>query len=83
MKCERMASANYYGVTAQDGLYMVQLVFAATEYVFLVHYPFFFSLDGKETKDQAPSMLPPHKMLTHPSQRDRLLRRSSVWLVQV
>ena len=25
-----------------------------------IHPPLFFSLDGKETKDQAPSMLPPH-----------------------
>jgi len=28
----------------------------------LAHIPFFFSLDGKETKDQAPSKLPPHNL---------------------
>ncbi len=78
-----MASANFYGVTAQDGLYIVQLVFAATEHEFLVHFPFFFSHDGKETKDQAPSMLPPHTMLTHPRRWGRPSRRSREWLVQV
>ena len=48
-----------------------------------MHFPLFFSHDGKETKDLAPSMLPPHKMLTHPHRWGRLSRRSSVWLAQV
>ena len=63
-----------------DGCYrfwIVQLFSATTEHVSFVHLPLFFSLDGKETKDQAPSMLPPHKMLTHPRRWGRPSRRSN------
>jgi len=45
-----MASVNYNGVTAQYGLYMVQLVFAATEHEFLVHFPFSFPMMEKKQK---------------------------------
>ena len=44
-----------------------------------MHFLFFFSLDGKETKDQAPSKLRPHEMLTHPRRWGRPPRRSHVW----
>ena len=83
MKSERMASARILDVTAQDGLYLVQLYSVVTEYIFFIHFPFFFSHDGKETKDQAPSMLPPHTMLTHPRRWGRASRRSREWLVHV
>ena len=54
----------------------------------LIHFSFFsdksespfhsdFSHDGKETKDLAPSMLPPHKMLAHPRRWGGLSRRSN------
>ena len=41
----------------------------------VAHFPFFISLDGKETKDQAPSKLPPHN-LAHPRRWGRPTHRS-------
>jgi hypothetical protein len=35
-------------------------------------FPFFFSHDGKETKDLAPSMLPPSRFLAKVASQDLL-----------
>jgi hypothetical protein len=42
------------------------IVFRSDRACIFMQFPLFFSHDGKETKDLAPSMLPPHKMLAHP-----------------